>query len=193
MALPSFGSHRDNRLSLSTTEAELKAACQTIKESVWLQQSIRELIDIVLPITMYVDNQAAIKMIENEIISARKKHLDISYKYLLETRKAHNISTQYISTDLQVADIMTKPLAKTRFSTMKNLIIWSLALMCVISVSGNQLLRQESSVIWKKTNKLILTGTKTWDLTIAIKSPCVKFYINDQLISTELYAMCQQQ
>lgn len=64
---------------------------------------------------------------------------------------------------------------------------------CLISTNSAQLLKHESPVIWRKTDKILLTGVKAWDLTVAVKSPCTLRGITDARVSTELTRMCQQQ
>lgn len=156
MKLKQFDITVQQTVSLSTTEAELKAACQGIKESVWLQQSLSELLSRQLPITQHIDNQAAIKIIDNETISTRTKHLDIQYKYILETRRSNNITTKYVNTDQQLADILTKTLSKTKFVSMRNQILWLVSILAIaMNVSYAQVLKQESSILWKRTDKIV--------------------------------------
>lgn len=86
-------SQRQPTISVSTTEAELVAACHAIKETIWLKQFLVELRCEISPVKLYIDNQAALKIIDNEIISPRTKHLDIKYKFTIEARKMHDIKT----------------------------------------------------------------------------------------------------
>jgi hypothetical protein len=55
------------------------------------------------------DNQSYIKMIENPIFHDKSKHIEIYYHYILDMVKRGALKLQYISTDEQVVDVLTKP------------------------------------------------------------------------------------
>lgn len=93
-------SHRQKTLSLSTTESELKAACLGIRESVWLQQCVSELLVVKVPINLWIDNISTLYVIDNETTNGRTKHIDIEYKYILETTRTQDIAPKYISTKI---------------------------------------------------------------------------------------------
>jgi hypothetical protein len=61
------------------------------------------------------DNQSSIKMIENPILHDRSKHIEIRYHYIHDMVQRGSLKLQYISTDEQVVDILTKPLSCVKF------------------------------------------------------------------------------
>ena len=76
----SWRSKRQPTVSLSTTEAEYKAAALTALESTWLMQLMKDLyqpIDYAVP--LYCDNQSAISLVENPVFHIRNRHMEVHY------------------------------------------------------------------------------------------------------------------
>ena len=61
------------------------------------------------------DNQGAIALSKDNKFHAWTKHIDICYHFIHEAVEDRKIQVEYIPTDDNVADIFTKPLAKTKF------------------------------------------------------------------------------
>jgi hypothetical protein len=91
------------------------AAAYAIKEALWLKTLLKELDQGSDNITIYADSQNAIKLLKNPAFSMRSKHIDIIYHFARERVMRKDISFKYVSTDKMVADILTKPLASTKF------------------------------------------------------------------------------
>eukprot|EP00873_Tetraselmis_striata_P010252 jgi/Tetstr1/430516/TSEL_020315.t1 len=64
----------------------------------------------VQPLIMMEDNQGAISYATNAVISDMTKHIDIKWHFLKDHVKAGTVRVNYIATDLNTADMMTKPL-----------------------------------------------------------------------------------
>ena len=54
-------------------------------------------------------------MTENPVFNDRSKHIEIRYFYIRDMMQKGAIKLQYVSTDEQVADILTKPLSQVKF------------------------------------------------------------------------------
>lgn len=67
-----------------------------------------------------IDNQSAIKIATNDQIHSKIKHLDIKYMALRGRVKNKQVHAQYVTTKDQVADIMTKPMAREQFVYLRN-------------------------------------------------------------------------
>lgn len=107
-------SKRQPTVAVSTTEAEYMAAAAAIKEALWLRKL---LIDLQLdPGAMIIkaDNQSAIKVLKNPIMSARSKHIDVMYNFARERVVRNEVKFEYISTNMMLADILTKPVPKAK-------------------------------------------------------------------------------
>ncbi|KAL5567911.1 hypothetical protein UlMin_024486 [Ulmus minor] len=81
----SWCSKRQPTVSLSTTEAEYRAAAMVAQESTWLIQLMNNLhqpVDYAVP--LYCDNQSAIRLAENPVFHARTKHVEVHYHFIRE-------------------------------------------------------------------------------------------------------------
>ena len=68
------------------------------------------------------DNQAAIKIANNNQITEQSKHVNISCYFVRERFKNQDIDLRYCHTDKMAADGCIKSLAKAKFSTFLKLL-----------------------------------------------------------------------
>jgi hypothetical protein len=61
------------------------------------------------------DNQSCIKMTENHVFHDRSKNIEICYHYICDMVQRGALKLQYVSTDEQVVDVLTKPLSHVKF------------------------------------------------------------------------------
>jgi hypothetical protein len=66
------------------------------------------------------DNQSYIKMTENPVFHDRSKHIEIRYHYIHDMVQRGALKLQYISTDEQVVDMLTKPLSHVKFEYFRD-------------------------------------------------------------------------
>jgi hypothetical protein len=111
----SWSSKRQPTVAVSTTEAEYMAAAHATKEALWLRK-LR--CDLQLPesgtLIIKVDNQSAIKVLNNPVLSARSKHIDIIHNFARERAARHEIKFEFIRSDHMLADALTKPVNKVK-------------------------------------------------------------------------------
>lgn len=118
----SWNSQRQRTVALSTTDAEYMAACQTVKEIVWLKKLLDDLADSKkLQTTLYQDN-SAIHLIKNPMFHKRTKHIDVRHHFIRERYEAKDFSLEYINTKDQLADILTKLLPRQTFQHIRDAI-----------------------------------------------------------------------
>ena len=69
------------------------------------------------PTVIYCDNQSCIKLTENPVFHDWSKHIEIRYHFIRDCVQRGAIKLEYMSTDEQVGDILTKslPLGKHVF------------------------------------------------------------------------------
>jgi len=75
---------------------------------------------------IYCDNQSCIKLFENLVFHDRSKHIDIRYHHLRDYVVRRIMLLQYISTEEQDADILTKALSKCKFEFHRDKIGWQI-------------------------------------------------------------------
>lgn len=118
----SWCSQKQRTVALSTTESEYIAASESIKELVWLQLLFDELFlsSGEVP-SLFSDNQSAIRLIKNPEFHKRTKHIDVKYHFIREKFTNNFFDLQYVPTTSQVADILTKPLPKDKFTRFRSM------------------------------------------------------------------------
>ncbi|OXU16547.1 hypothetical protein TSAR_007831 [Trichomalopsis sarcophagae] len=114
-----WSSKRQKLVTLSTTEAEYVAASTAARELVWLRQLLSEIgRPCEIPTDLFVDNQGAIRLAKNVEFHKRSKHINVKYHFLRERQGFGEVSVQYVPTNLQLADGLTKPLPRDKFKYM---------------------------------------------------------------------------
>ena len=109
---------------MSTAEAEYVAATEACKEVMYLRYLADSLgVAMSSPTILYEDNQACISMIANNVISGRNKHMELKMHYVRERVQAGDIKVQYISTNEQQADILTKNLPRPAFEKLRTTLL----------------------------------------------------------------------
>jgi hypothetical protein len=109
----SWASRKQELIMLSTAEGEYVAATHAAKEATWLRKLIGELFpSLLVPTTLYCDNQPAIKLAEDDNYRARTKHIDIHYHFIRQIVASGAIKLLYCPTEDMAADILTKALPK---------------------------------------------------------------------------------
>ncbi len=109
----SWMSKQQSAVALSTAEAEYIAASSATQEAMYLQRLGKDLrIDMSNPITLHMDNQAAIAMSKNLMSTKRTKHINLRMYFVMQGIEDGHIIPQYISTTEMKADCLTKPVSK---------------------------------------------------------------------------------
>ena len=93
-------------MALSIAEAEYIAVNLATHEAVWLHKLLVGLFG-----QIHCDNQSCVSPVFHD----RLKHVEIRYHYIKDMVHRHAVQLQYIPTDDQIADILTKPLSKGKF------------------------------------------------------------------------------
>jgi hypothetical protein len=112
----SWFSRKQKSVALSSAEAEYMAASQASCEAIWLRKLLVGIFGVQMrPTVIYCDNQSCIKLSENPVFHDRSKHIEIRYHFIRDYVQRGAVELQYISTDEQVADILTKALGRGKF------------------------------------------------------------------------------
>lgn len=124
----SWECQKQRSVALSSTEAEYIGICEAAKESIYLKSLCFEIFNnncfgflkIDMPITIYNDNQSAIKLSKNQIFHKRTKHIHVKYHFIREKIKDNEIELLYMPTAEMVADILTKSLGSKKHKYICN-------------------------------------------------------------------------
>ena len=90
------------------------ARAQATKEALWLHKIGHDLKLPMDTVTIYGDNQSALKLLRNPISSARSQHIDVAYHFTRERVARKEIGFEYVCTDNMVADSLTKALPEAK-------------------------------------------------------------------------------
>ena len=67
---------------------------------------------------MFVDNTAAIRVAITEGFTPVTKHMAVKYFWLREVLTKGDLRMQWVKTDLNPSDVLTKPIDRTKFLRM---------------------------------------------------------------------------
>ena len=102
----------------STMEAEFVSYFEATSHGVWLKSFIsglRIMDSISRPLRIFCDNSAAVFMAKNNKSGSRSKHIDIKYLAIRERVKEKKVVIEHISTELMIADPLTKGMPPLKF------------------------------------------------------------------------------
>jgi hypothetical protein len=66
-----------------------------------------------------IDSKSAEELSRNPVHHDRTKHIDTRYHYIRECVSEGVLELEHVSTDSQLADVLTKPLGRIRFAEMR--------------------------------------------------------------------------
>jgi hypothetical protein len=115
----SWQSVKQRIVAMSSYEVEYIAAASASCQMVWLAQLLTEILDreIERPV-LKVDNKSAISFIKNPVLNERSRHIDTRFHLIREYEAGGQISVQFIRTEEQLGDILTKSLSRVKFQEL---------------------------------------------------------------------------
>ena len=119
----SWNSKKQEIVAQSTAEAEYVAAAAAANQAIWLRKILKDLgVQQKEATEIKCDSKSAIAIAENPVQHGKTKHIQVKYHAIREAVKSHEIMLVHCSSDLQVADILTKALPKARFERLRGLL-----------------------------------------------------------------------
>jgi histone deacetylase 1/2 len=115
-------------VALSTTEAELIALSTALREVISLMNLLKELRERNVPVPFtkprvrcrtFEDNAACIEVANEPKLRPRTKHLAVRLFHFRDHVEKGDITIEHITTQEQIADIFTKPLARDQFKYLR--------------------------------------------------------------------------
>ncbi|GJW50868.1 retrovirus-related pol polyprotein from transposon TNT 1-94 [Tanacetum coccineum] len=117
--LTSWFSKKQTALAISTTEANYISAEKACQQALWMKQTLVDY-DINLDdIPVLCDNKGAIDLSKNPVLHSRTKHIEIRHHFLRDNVQKGNISIEKVSSEDNIADILTKPLKREPFNLLR--------------------------------------------------------------------------
>ncbi|CAL9016998.1 unnamed protein product [Prunus brigantina] len=114
--LVTWRSKKQKVVSRSSAEAEYRGMAQGVCELLWLRRLLRDLgFGPQKPMDLYCDNKAAIAIAHNLVQHDRTKHVEVDRHFVKEKLDAEIISFPFISSEYQLADVLTKAVSTTVF------------------------------------------------------------------------------
>ncbi|PNY16822.1 retrovirus-related Pol polyprotein from transposon TNT 1-94 [Trifolium pratense] len=115
----SWKTKKQSTVSKSSSEAEYRAMGQAVSEVIWLRSLLSSLqVHYKSPTVLFCDNQAAIHLAANPVYHERTKHIEVDCHFIRTHLQKGTISTNYVSTKKQQADIFTKALGAKQFQEL---------------------------------------------------------------------------
>ncbi|GJV28374.1 hypothetical protein Tco_1384822 [Tanacetum coccineum] len=113
--LVSWSSKKQKSTVISSTKAEYIAMSGCCARILWMRFQLTDYGFASNKIPLYYDNKSAIAFGCNNVQHSRSKHIDIRYHFIREQVKNGVVELYFVTTDYQLADILTKALPIDRF------------------------------------------------------------------------------
>ncbi|GFS35814.1 hypothetical protein Acr_00g0042260 [Actinidia rufa] len=112
---------KQRTVARSSTEAEYRSVASAAAELTWIQNLLTEL-GISLPVAPHLlcDNIGTTYLCANPVFHSRMKHLALDYHFVREKVQTGSLQDAHVSTQHQLAAILTKPLSKPRFTLLQS-------------------------------------------------------------------------
>lgn len=118
-SLVSWRTKKHSTVSHSSAEAEYGSMASMTCEIQWLTYILRDLnMKLTQPIPLKCDNNATLHISVNPVFHECTKHVEIDCHVVREKFQRGLIQPQYVSTQLQLADVFTKSLAKPQIQNL---------------------------------------------------------------------------
>lgn len=105
--------------SRSSTEAEYRSLADVTREILWLQQLLRDFhVTVTTTAKVFCDNKSAVYIATNPVFHERTKHIEIDCHTTRDQIKLGNLKALHVSSENQLADILTKPLHPKPFYSL---------------------------------------------------------------------------
>jgi len=112
----------------SQSVVALFASSHATRESLWIRHILEEVAHTMSiniskgPVPIGCDNRGAIKLIISGVVKQKSKHIDVKYHHVHDKQTKGAVNFQYVTSAVNPADLLTKPLATPRHMQLLQLI-----------------------------------------------------------------------
>jgi hypothetical protein len=119
-SIVTWTSQKQKIVALSSCEAEYIAASTAACQATWLSKLLGEIQGREPSIVkLLIDNKSAIALSKNPVHHERSKHIDTRFHFIRECIAEGKIDVDHVSTEGQLADILTKALGRVKFVELR--------------------------------------------------------------------------
>ncbi|WRX25989.1 Reverse transcriptase [Theobroma cacao] len=112
----------------SLAESEYVAAAEAAYQALWLRKLLMDIkFEQKFPTDLFIDNKSAISIVKNPVWHGKTKHINVKYHAVRDIVEKNEINVQYCPSELQLADIFTKPFQKSGFESFRTQLNLSIA------------------------------------------------------------------
>ncbi|GJY84204.1 retrovirus-related pol polyprotein from transposon TNT 1-94 [Tanacetum coccineum] len=113
-----WSAKKQTYVAMSSPEAEYVAAAGCCAQVLWITSQLADYDVLYNKVAIFCDNTSAIAISNNPVLHSRTKHIDIRYHFIRYHILKGDIELHFVPTNLQLADIFTKPLAESSFTRL---------------------------------------------------------------------------
>jgi hypothetical protein len=120
----SWESRLQQTVALSSMESEYMSLASAAQQAIHLRLKLSEMgYPQQTKTVIFEDNQPAIHVATNPVTSVKSKHIDIKYHFIREKVEAGVVAVEYVASEDNPADCLTKPLEKIKFSKFRDILL----------------------------------------------------------------------
>ncbi|GJY53862.1 retrovirus-related pol polyprotein from transposon TNT 1-94 [Tanacetum coccineum] len=113
-----WSAKKQSSVAMSSAKAEYVAVAGCCAQVLWIKSQLADYDVLYDKVPIFCDNTSAIAISNNPVFHSRTKHIDIRYHFIRDHILIGDIELHFVHTDLQLADIFTKPLAEPNFTRL---------------------------------------------------------------------------
>ena len=116
-------SKKQTIVATSSAEAEYIAMSTAAKEIIWIRRLIEGFgLQQNGPTPVHSDSMSAIAMVSNPKSGSKTKHIDTKFHHVKDLVSNKVLKLEYVPTERNVADVLTKPLGKNKLKQFRELL-----------------------------------------------------------------------
>jgi len=120
-SIVSWKSKKQTTVSRSSAEAEFRSLAAVVAELVWILGLMKDIgSEVILAVCVFSDSKSAMQIAANPVYHERTKHIDVDCYFIREKILQGVITTSYISTQEQPADMLTKGLTRVQHNYLNS-------------------------------------------------------------------------